>query len=300
MIGHLPLLHEQFTPRLTLQALYTQKNFNMQTPSFALLTQHGKQELLRPCFEEMAWQFTHTRGFDTDSLGTFSGEVERSGPPLTCAQQKAQIASELAGSDYGLGSEGSFTRAPFGLGIVNQEIIACTHRSGRLLAIGSYEAPFPEHSITIDSPDAPQLVDFIKDLPEGQGCMILHNKSALAKGLRNGQEISDTLHQQDQHTLAQGVEISYDLRAHFCPQRRTHIEMAADNLLQKLKRRCPKCRELGFWPDRLEPGLPCEWCGQPTDRIKSRVATCTRCGYQACYRSEETRASPQYCQSCNP
>jgi hypothetical protein len=51
---------------------------------------------------------------DTDTLGTFSGEVEREGNALECARRKCEWALELLGDkvDYCIASEGSFGPHP--------------------------------------------------------------------------------------------------------------------------------------------------------------------------------------------
>jgi len=52
---------------------------------------------------------------DTDTLGTFSGEVERKGCGLECAGRKCAWGLQLVGNKvaYGLASEGSFGPHPF-------------------------------------------------------------------------------------------------------------------------------------------------------------------------------------------
>ena len=49
----------------------------------ALLTQHGKQELIRPILEvALGCRLVHTDGYDTDLLGTFTRDVARPGSQL--------------------------------------------------------------------------------------------------------------------------------------------------------------------------------------------------------------------------
>ena len=55
-------------------------------------------------------------GIDTDLLGTFSGEVERTMAPLDCAREKCRLAAAYFSEGYLLASEGSFGPHPaFGL-----------------------------------------------------------------------------------------------------------------------------------------------------------------------------------------
>lgn len=72
----------------------------------ALLTRHGKEKILAPSLAAgLEVRLLHTDGYDTDRLGTFSGEVPRTLSALACAQKKAELACELTGADIGLGSE---------------------------------------------------------------------------------------------------------------------------------------------------------------------------------------------------
>jgi len=82
-----------------------------------------KEALLRPCYSKaLNWQVVSTDAFDTDQLGTFSGETSRTLSPSDCAARKAHLACELTGLSMGLGSEGSLMpalMAPCYLGIKN-------------------------------------------------------------------------------------------------------------------------------------------------------------------------------------
>ncbi|WP_026376068.1 DUF6671 family protein [Aestuariibacter salexigens] len=272
----------------------------MQEYVAALLTKHGKQEQLLPVFEDIGWRLIHTDAFDTDSLGTFGGEVERQLKPLDCAVKKAQIAAQLTGAPYGIGSEGSFFPSPYGFGTVNLEIIACVDNGGALVAAGAHEAPFAAYTVTLSSIRDPQLNGYLEQLPDNQATMVLSNKVAIAKGLANRKSIEECLRNLSSSQWNQGIELSYDLRAHYCPDRRQHIRLAAQNLCAKLQSHCPQCDRLGFWPETTVSGLPCEWCHQPTNLVKMRIAACRQCSFEQKMPVEAQFASPQYCEFCNP
>jgi hypothetical protein len=63
----------------------------------ALLTKHDKAGMVAPALAPLGLEVLATDGFDTDTLGTFSGEVERTLSPLECARRKARLACELTG-----------------------------------------------------------------------------------------------------------------------------------------------------------------------------------------------------------
>ena len=51
--------------------------------------------------------------FDIDVLGTFTGEVERKGDPITTTRNKCITAMDAFGCDLGVATEGSFDGHPF-------------------------------------------------------------------------------------------------------------------------------------------------------------------------------------------
>ena len=64
----------------------------------ALLTKHGKQDLLQPILENgLNCTLLHTEDFDTDQLGTFTRDIHRQGSQLDAARRKAKIGMELTG-----------------------------------------------------------------------------------------------------------------------------------------------------------------------------------------------------------
>lgn len=75
----------------------------------ALLTQHGKGQIIAPLLESTLGCFIElVSGFDTDQLGTFTREIARPGSHLDAARRNARIGIELAETIGGIASEGSF------------------------------------------------------------------------------------------------------------------------------------------------------------------------------------------------
>lgn len=55
----------------------------------SLLTQHGKEQVIKPVLDQWCGsEVVHTQAFDTDTLGTFTRDVERSGTQLDAARKK--------------------------------------------------------------------------------------------------------------------------------------------------------------------------------------------------------------------
>ncbi|MEI6110321.1 MAG: DUF6671 family protein, partial [Cyanobium sp. ELA712] len=79
----------------------------------ALATCHGKERVLRRPFRAgLGVEIMVASGFDTDSLGTFSGERPRPADAATTCRLKAEAALDATGASLGLASEGSFGPHP--------------------------------------------------------------------------------------------------------------------------------------------------------------------------------------------
>lgn len=269
-----------------------------QDKTFALLTLHGKEQSIAPVlWEKLNVTIVHTDAYDTDSLGTFSGETERTLAPVDCAKKKAELACSLTGVPIGLGSEGSFSPGHFGLMTFNEELLACVNTEDHWAVVGRSYQPCSVREQQCQNAD--ELAVFISNTPLNQG-LILKAQGHLGKGLVGSPAIYEQLYQWFGNTLPWPMTISYDLRAHHCPERRERIAKAAENLAERLLSVCPNCDRPGFWPDQLRFGLPCQWCGTPTNAILQRIALCQYCNYQQLFDVEEEFAEPSYCPRCNP
>ena len=261
--------------------------------SVAMLTRHDKARLIAPVLSQFGWQLTEIDSFDTDTLGSFAGGQSRFMTAQECAFRKAALAAELSGLDIGIGSEGSFTVGPFGIGTYNLELICCMNVSAGWAVTGRFYGPSLAQQWLLK--DAESLQQALADIEPDQ-YLVLQQGNYLKKALTAVQA----------HNLALlrfsygEVTLSYDLRAHLSPERRFHIQQAADDLARRLQHLCPQCATPGFWPDKALQGLPCEACGVATSLTRQRQAVCQRCGYTETEPVAASHASQQYCQECNP
>lgn len=258
----------------------------------ALLTKHRKSQQLAPILYDIGIELVEIDFFDTDKLGTFSGEIERKLSPKDCALTKAKKAVELSGLNVGIGSEGSFGGGPLpGIMNWNQEIICLYQETPRRIVYGIAEGPTPLKALKAASLGElkQKLADFDK-----QKWMLTCPDGTL-KGLSDKEVIA--IHQTPYTEWP--IYLEPDLRAMNSPLRQIMLQKAALNLAERLQSKCPICAEMDFWPDEREFGPACVSCGEPTNEVKAFVSCCKSCGYSES-ETKKLNGDPTYCNFCNP
>jgi hypothetical protein len=270
------------------------------TPShrLCLLTRHAKLGAVAPALAMAGYTVESLEAFDTDRLGTFSGEVERQGSMREAALAKARMACELGGSRFGLGSEGSFGGDPFlGISAWGRELLVWWDADSGYAVEGFAQGPetnwracevadvgaalrfaeavgFPTHGVIVGRPGEPWM---------DKDCTMIE---ALLARVEQG--------------LATGpVALQTDMRAHRNPTRMAMIRRAAEALAARLSTPCPACLAPGFAPLQAVPGAPCEACGTPTGVPRAELWACPLCTYRD-ERPLAQRAPPERCGLCNP
>ena len=94
--------------------------------------------------------------------------------------------------------------------------------------------------------------------------------------------------------------IETDMRAHRNPTRMRVIRRAAVNLIRRYRSLCPACDHPGFWVTDRPLGLPCSWCGGPTNAVRADISSCEGCGHRVERPVAATTADPGLCNDCNP
>ena len=272
-----------------------------------LTTKHAKSIAIAPPFEEILGAGVLEHVVNTDELGTFSGEIERKGTALECAQKKCEWSIKSAKVDYALSSEGSFGTHPFIPFIPsNREILyfidkkrkfhlhvtdlytETNYQMGEFSSVEEVKAMakkalFPSHALII------RTAMGYSDGPVFKGVM---NEADLEAAV---QECLETSHEHK-------IWVETDMRAHVNPTRMEMIGRLAKTLAERLNCLCPSCYTPGWGRVDIEGGLPCGWCGTPTDEIKAEIYGCAKC------RHKETKspphgkdaAEPSCCPICNP
>lgn len=266
---------------------------------------HGKEQVIAPVFERglQVHCFTDT-AYNTDLLGTFSGEIERVGDPLETVRRKCLEAMDISGCDLGIASEGSFGPHPELWFVAADEelLMFIDHRYGLEITARVVSTTTNFDTAVVDTEEA--LLQFAAKAQFPSHGLILRTtkdrRQHLYKGITDQQELIDKFHQ----LLTYGGEVSVetDMRAHLNPSRMQVIGQAAEQLLLKVLSHCPNCDMPGFDVTDVLPGLPCALCNQATPLTISHLMQCKHCQHleEKPYPQGDRLADPRWCPHCNP
>jgi hypothetical protein len=271
----------------------------------ALLTQHGKEQVLAPILDSgLDCAIHHVTGFDTDQLGTFTRETPRLGTQLDAARRKARKGMELSGLSIGMASEGSFGPDPFtGLFPWNVELLVWIDDCLGVEVVGMAQGA--ARSGHLQTSDWGEVETFAanEDFPQHQLVFRPQNQedSRIYKGIADWEHLKSCFHDCIAQASNRQVCVEMDLRAFANPSRMQIIEQAARDLLQRIQSCCPACDSPGYWVTERRPGLPCAACGLPTSGYRSEVWTCLCCEHKSVQpRTDCAVAEPKHCPRCNP
>lgn len=268
-------------------------------------TKHGKEKVIAPMFEEaLGVSCFVSEEFDTDFLGTFSGEIPRKDDALTTLKKKCILAMEKNHCDLVIASEGSFGAHPsvYFAGADDELMMLLDTKNNIEIVVRelSMETNFNAADVASEF----ELLDFAQRVHFPSHGLILkpaeNNYRKVIKGITD----SDKLKKHFQELKAEfgSVHVETDMRANFNPTRMKVIEKAASKLLQAVQSTCPQCDTPGFTISKAIPGLPCAWCNTPTASTLSYWYQCKKCDYnnEQFYPHEKTKEDPTYCNLCNP
>jgi hypothetical protein len=266
---------------------------------------HEKEKAISPSFESLLGFQIEVGALNTDSLGTFTGEVERSLPPKECAKLKCLNALALHGSPIGIANEGSFgphSAIPFVL--VDHEIFFFTD-----LEIG-YELCVSKIFIQTNFAAAAfsefeSVLEFVKKTKFPSHALIVRpncwdDKMICFKGIQSTKDLYDAFEKARFFSSDKKVWVETDMRAHKNPTRMHQLEKFANEMAQRLATSCPLCSIPGWGPVDKITGLVCAECGAVTELVKAVIWGCCQCPHKECHPVDQSWAKPQYCPLCNP
>ena len=270
-----------------------------------IATKHEKERVITPLLsKQLGVKCFVAENFDTDTLGTFTGEVERTLDPFTTARKKCLMAMELNHCDLGIASEGSFGPHPTMFFIpADDEFLFFMDKKNGLEIFArelSSETNFNGQVIKTEK----ELIAFAKQVKFPSHGLILRKShedhSEIIKGITNW----DLLKKSFQHLYQKYGEAfaETDMRAMYNPTRMKVIEKATKKLIDKINSCCPQCNTPGFGITDGKRGLPCSICSFPTRSTLSYIYTCQKCSFtkEEFYPNKKTTEDPMYCDMCNP
>jgi hypothetical protein len=276
-----------------------------QNRKLLIATKHQKETVIAPILEkELGVVCFVDPDFDTDTLGTFTGEIARALDPISTAREKCLRAMKQNNCDLGVASEGSFGPHPSiffvhaddellifidtknNLEIIVREISTSTNfnakqiKSKQELSEFAARCGFPEHGLILRKSKT-EYVDIFKGITDF---------STLEKTFEY------------LHSKYNSAYVETDMRAMYNPTRMQVITQATEKLLQKIKSPCPHCQMPGFGITDAIRGLECSLCGQPTNSIRSYIYQCQHCNFikEDLYPNNQEKEDPMYCNYCNP
>lgn len=271
----------------------------------ALPTLHGKQTIIKSVLEPATGcTVVHVPEVNTDSFGTFTRDIARTGNQLQAARIKARAALEYSGLEVAIASEGAFVSDPIA-GVIpwNVEIVLLVDMRNGQEIVGMAQGPARAGQGLARTPD--ELLQLAREMgfPEHRLCLRPDHSEdpRVIKGLGSADELLDAFALALSRSSRQQVFAESDLRAHCNPTRQSMIRRATEDLLDRMLSMCPACGLPGFALSGHRPGRPCRLCASATREPLAHLWSCAVCHYDEERRDGlPTLADPARCDRCNP
>lgn len=276
-----------------------------QNRKLLIATKHQKEKVIAPILKkELGVICFIDETFDTDTLGTFTGEVERELDPISTVREKCLNAMQMNDCELGIASEGSFGPHPSLFFVsADDEFLIFIDKKNNLEIIArelSTETNFNGKELKTEN----ELLDFANSIGfPAHGLILRKTKddvSEIHKGITDLEFLKTTFNHL--HSKYHSVYAETDMRAMYNPTRMKVIKKAAKKLVKKIKSACPECQTPGFGITQAKKGLECNLCGSPTNSTLSYIYQCLHCKYtkEDMYPNKKKTEDPMYCDYCNP
>jgi hypothetical protein len=276
-----------------------------QNRKLLIATKHQKERVISPILEsEIGVTCFVDETFDTDILGTFTGEVERELDPISTVREKCLRAMKMNNCDLGIASEGSFGSHPSMFFVsADDELLIFIDTLNSIEVIArelSTSTNFDGKQIQTPK----ELFEFAEQIGFPTHGLILRKSKDENIDIHKGIIDIETLKKsfEDIYSKYNSVYVETDMRAMYNPTRMSVIEKATQKLVQKIKSTCPQCQMPGFGITDAKKGLKCSLCGSPTNSILSYIHICQHCQFikEEMFPHNKTTEDPTYCDYCNP
>jgi hypothetical protein len=270
-----------------------------------IATKHQKEKVIAPLFENALGVVCFiNENFNSDCLGTFTGEIERELNAVATVRKKCLWAMELSGCDLGIASEGSFGPHPsLFFATADDEFVIFIDQKNNLEIIArelSLETNFNAKEIKSEK----ELLEFADSVNFPSHGLVLRkskeDNSTIIKGITDTILLIEAFKKLDNGSS--GVYAETDMRALYNPTRMKVIEAATKKLIAKINSLCPQCDKPGFAITDSKKGLKCSLCGSATNSTLSYISVCQQCHYtkEQIFPHDKTTEDPMYCDYCNP
>lgn len=270
-----------------------------------IATKYQKEQVIAPLLEDALGVTCFVdKSFDTDTFGTFSGEIEREKDSLSTARLKCLQAMELNNCDLGVASEGSFGIHPsIFFANADDEFLIFIDKKNNLEIIVrelSTETNFNGKKIKTEK----DLMDFAKLAKFPSNGLILKPSKSKTKDIIKGITRFEILKEAFNMLLEKhhSVFAETDMRAMYNPSRMAVIETTTKKLVKKIQSFCLECNTPGYGTTDIKKGLPCDLCESPTQSVLSLLYICQKCQFttEKSYPNDKQTEDPMYCDFCNP
>lgn len=276
-----------------------------QNRKLLIATKHQKEKVIAPILEmELGVTCFIDSTFDTDTFGTFTGEIERELDPVSTVREKCLKAMMINDCELGIASEGSFGPHPsvFFINADDEFLIFIDKKNNLEIIVRELSTETNFNGKTIKSEN--ELLDFAKSAGFPEHKLILRKSKDEAfeiyKDLNTHEDLINTF--KHLYSEYQSAYAETDMRAMNNPTRMQVIQKATIKLIEKIKSTCPECKTPGFGVTDAKKGLKCELCGAPTNSTLSYIYECQHCKYtkEEMYPNNKKSEDPMYCDNCNP
>lgn len=263
---------------------------------------HKHKAFVEPFREQLNSEVHDNCDFDTDTLGTFTGDVPRLLTPKETVVKKAYAGLSSSHYDYAIATEATFTpHSSIPMLTIHHEIavfVDVKRKAEYFVQRSSTETNFnkqeaatedevkqfwdtigpPGHGIIVSPPGLPHY--FVKDIKTLDDAISEYNN------IKNNFNVEKVL-------------LQTDMRAMQNPMRMAVIQELAHEMAERLRTKCPQCQHYGFGEYEKIFGKPCCDCGTPTLTRHGYHLKCTFCSHIEA-QLDDGCALPTYCPKCNP
>jgi hypothetical protein len=280
------------------------KPYLFENRDLLIITKHGKEEVIRPIFnKEFKVNIITSKYFDTDTLGTFSGEIHRTDNALITLRKKCILGMKAEKNDLSIATEGSFGSHP-------EIFFLPAHEELMMLKDLKNDIEIVERTLVTDTNFSNEKILNAESLRKF-AMKIGFPKAGIILKFKNDSELNILKDICDWKTLKEtyqklknkyDCDVETDMRAMRNPKRLKVISSLTKRLIKKINTLCPNCQAPGFGIVSAERGLPCENCHFGTKSILYHLHGCQKCNYleKRMFPYDKKFENPMYCDYCNP